>query len=404
MSSKSKILFYYPTKSIGGAQLLFAKLAAQLSRDKHKVIVVERNSCFISDFLGQQAVNFERVNLGDDEKYKLKGDELCLLSVSFLMRLDDAFEWQQSNRILFWELHPYAIVESLSVSGFLKNDRLSFFHPLFKSIDSKGINLVNAFIKKALYHGGLLFMCGKNLEYNRRFFKIDNTSEFLPIPVDLNREPFEYVYKSKLLITWIGRLDYDKEHLFHALMQDIDLDKVDLSVIGDGNAMANIIDKYKGLGSSVRFLGYVNQEGLDDHLRRTDVGIGIGTSALEFAKRGIASLIMPGVNELSNFDEKKYNWLYNSKNGNLSALFSKSEQCITLDEAISNYMAAPKSHRQNSFDYAQANHSWISVYSKLTKFINDNSFTYAELRATRVLDINRSVLNRSKQLYKRKIK
>ena len=56
-----KVVFFYPSKNIGGAQILFARLGEYLSKNNFQLINVDFGSSFISDFLLCKKINFEHL-------------------------------------------------------------------------------------------------------------------------------------------------------------------------------------------------------------------------------------------------------------------------------------------------------------------------------------------------------
>lgn len=400
-------VFCYPAQKIGGAQLLFARLASQLCQDHKKVTVVGNTSGFISQYLDNERLVYSLVQLESGKKYHTLPEDVLILSASFINITRKIFEINNDSILFFWELHPFALIEQLGFSKIYKNSNLAWLSKLIlRTIEYKNRKIMESFLSKATECNGFVFMCGKNYEYNRLFFKISQP-KFLPIPVMMKREPTPHIKTRNkasdvVRISWLGRIDTKKLPLVELILRDLQsCENISLSIIGSGDSVATLETISKAYDFEVDFVGTVASDELSKYIiRNVDVGIAIGTSSLEFAKLGIPTIIMPGVNEFQKNETKKYNWLYNSRDFDLCTTVKRSKSCQNISELIQEYREKGSVLGHSCLDYVESNHSFESIYTRFLEQIEKGSFTHRDAKVVGLFDINNSIVSKTKRFLK----
>src|SRR5690606_9148597 len=119
MSKKKPVIsFYYPSKNIGGAQLLFSRIAAKLVNLGWTVKVYEESPCYISEFLHKNMVDFIQSSTVQNHKFVVSQDELFILSLSYATRIIEKFDFKTNSRFIFWDLHPFSLIQQLDLPSF----------------------------------------------------------------------------------------------------------------------------------------------------------------------------------------------------------------------------------------------------------------------------------------------
>ena len=73
-----KIAFFYPVKYIGGAQLLFARLAAFFLLQKKEVVIIDYADGFILEYLKERNLNPTFIKYEDGKKTNIS-ENICLV-------------------------------------------------------------------------------------------------------------------------------------------------------------------------------------------------------------------------------------------------------------------------------------------------------------------------------------
>lgn len=405
---EKNFIFSYSTQKVGGAQLLFARLASRLCRDKKKVTIVSKTLDFISDYLNTESAEYIHVKVKEGNQYQTSPNDVVILSASFINITHDLFDLDDDTKLFYWELHPYALIEQLGFSKVYKNSSLGWLSKLLlHTIERRNKKILEAFITEASEANGFVFMCGKNYEFNRQFFSFSQ-SKFLPIPIMMNNDISAAASVPKknsdiVKICWLGRISTQKIQLVELILKDLQLlDNVAFSVIGSGNSIASLKSISEGYDFKVDFVGTLSRDKLNAYIRENvDVGIAIGTSSLEFAKLGVPTLIMPGVDEFQKFNDRKYDWLSNSRNFDLCTTLRHNNRCRSMSEVIDEYRQNSHNLGESSLEYAKTNHSFDSIYLRFEKIIEEDSFAYQDAKRIGLFDLNNSLALKAKRSLKK---
>lgn len=359
------IAFFYPSLELGGAQFLFLRMAFSLAKSSDlNVFVID----FENGFLHQRIANQNKIKF---IKY-IQGD-LDLNNFLIILPLsiynDSIFLFNRSTyscSFLFWSIHPENITHVLF-------GNLRFLIVNKRKLREKLLNSAN--------NGSIVFMDRSNLIAFQNEIGIVSNPTFLPVPIEINEEIFECPKKkklSKINVCWLGRVSYDKVYSILNISKDISeskfSDRIKFYIIGDGEKLFYLKNELSKFNIESVFLGSISEKELSTFLSNNiDIGIAMGTSALEFAKLKIPVALVDY--SLKPFRENcNYDWLFDSEEfslgNNISWNIIRKKR---FDDLISDWISDDSNcFGIESFQYVLKNHSMHSVTSLLADIIEKN--------------------------------
>lgn len=386
---KKNIFFYYPSKKVGGAQLLFLRLSLILARDYGSVFNI-----FIIDFPD----GFYHQNLKSNSNIKLidfgreinVSIDILVTPLNFIYKVNDLEGIRRGTKIFFWDLHPHNLISTSSFYRFIYKNMNSYksLFSLYGTLEPFRKRKLKHFMDFALDHGGVRFMCGFNMWFNTGVLGLERKEEFLPILLPSNPIVFNENDKknsSELAISWLGRVDEDKYELLERFICDLSKinRKINLHIIGGGNRM-NYLKSTYGNEFKLITIFYENTM-IGDKLYKflhdkIHIHFGIGTSVLEGAMRGIPSIL--GMSALYKGKKANYKWLYNSENKNLAITDESNE--LSSHEVLNKLINEFKLDKNNQIaknceNYYKITHSEKAIVSNFIGVINNLDFKYDDL-------------------------
>ncbi len=363
MNDVCDVIFFYPSKNIGGAQLLFSRLANELSEnEKFRVVVVD----FIDGFL-RSNVNSNVLCIEKNELINLSknNNKFVICPLSMILSIHKEMKDVSVYRYIYWCIHPENTIDILRGGYKYKNNEL-----LIKFFNFMKIRKIKKLLLDGVKKNNIFFMDETNIKRTSTFYGVTiNNPKYLPIPV-LPCNTMNCINKNKNNIVWIGRLSKDKIFsLLYALekMNKIrSKENIKIHIIGDGECI-DLIDCSNYVNLDIVQHGFVNNDKIENFLIFNHIGlaIGMGTSILETSLYGIPSLLIdPSYDYISeNYSPK---WVYEIKNYTLGS-FEHQFKEKSFDEYFDEY--------KNDFDniighkcklYVEENHLMDFVVEKIT--------------------------------------
>lgn len=382
------IFFYCPSKKIGGEQQLYIRCAHYIEKNSNALVhYIDYPDGYANDILSSSII---RINSKNIHEFVFPPNSLLIIALSFA---DKFFELFSSNnvdasnfRVLFWSLQPYNLTGKILI-----RNKYNLLTTSQKRAFCKCISLL-------CKDGIIRFMDYNNYHTVHTVFgvQIDNIN-YLPVPInDMNIKriedcDFRRVNNDKISFLWLSRIDHDKKHTLMTIINEIDdINKGNpskLYIIGDGNALEEVKDFASSKTIEVEFLGRVFGEELDNFIDdNIDVGVGMGTSGLEIAKRAkpvIMKKVMPKTRPSGYVDD--YIFLHQEYGYSLgSPDFYVEGQSIfktKVNELLDNYsLLAEKDYR-----YTKNNHSIATTGDMLLKISNQNGMSEEDITAIKTL-------------------
>lgn len=358
---KPSITFLYPSRNIGGAQLLFARIAAEIAaKALAHVSVIDYKDGFIRNHLKDlETIRFIEYN---EEKTAVSGTTV-ILPLSHLVDLPHMLTQASLDcDFLFWSIHPDNIKHVLYSRGRKFLPRTMRARSLLKSLTNQG-NIV--FMDEANERA-----CKKEIgEFSR--------TSFIQIPVMIapsikrrTRRVFDEVS-----IAWLGRITYDKIKSLRKIVKDISAIQSDVKIkfhiIGSGSKERELQAFAATHNVAICQVGVLQGPELHQYLiNEVDIGIAMGTSCLEIGALSIpTALVDYSLTELP--EDANYDWLYDTKHFTLG---NDAAWGITREKSLFNLIESVKSDPSNSigakcFEYVNRHHALENVAEKLTTHI-----------------------------------
>ena len=363
-----RVLFYYPTRSIGGAQLLFARTAKFLvEHTDEEVFYVDYADGFSAGILRGSDVKL--IVYQDEEKTELPEDCVAVLHLGYINQVKDVFKLTSGNRFFFWSIHPG------NLTGKVIAPRLGLIAPL------KKCRRIGDIVVKLCQNGMLRFMAYSNYIAAARVYKFDTQVEYLPIFIEDEFVKKDVVFSREkdrpLSFLWLSRLDEDKVYTCVAMLNELERlssrYNVQMYVIGGGtheHIINGICNQYS---YKVSFEGRISGKELDAFVdEKVDVGIGMGTSMLEIAKRGKPVIFKSCVSKKeSNNQYHDYVFLHEEFDYSLDTPEKSVEGMGSMEDKIKQLLDNYTDIAQKDYEYLCYNHLQSSVCRQLESAIEN---------------------------------
>ncbi|RST26690.1 glycosyltransferase family protein [Chryseobacterium lacus] len=388
--------FFYPSKAVGGAQILFSRIAEMLIHEGNRVTILGPSSSYINLYLSERGLHYDSYEVSTTSPYHTNEDSFFILSLSYILLFHKYIKPDSNVKLFFWDLHPYAVLENLSFSKFYKLTDRNIWINVLKLIERSFIVKMSTLLERGHQKGGIHFMCYRNFKINKDFFSLDFEPSYIPLPIEV--APIATAFKSNFRdICWMSRLDNDKTPILQLLMEDVIEynnhynEKLRLHIIGDGNDRVSIETIAKKYDSIFILVGTIKNDCLLSFFVKENIllGFGMGTSSLEFASRGIASVLVPSSTESIFYKNKvrRYMYLKDVKGYDVAVEKFHYEEGILL--AFPNIIDTFSSNKMNeSLHYVSSAHHKDKVFHLLRNKINNNTLTFGDIYSTGVLKIN----------------
>lgn len=354
-----RILFFYPSRSIGGAQTLFLRLAELFVIRGHIVTIMDYSDGYLRGNL-PQGVGYIEYSEGG---YYLFDKKMTVLTpLSSLCDIEKIIEISDDSKFLYWGIHPDNLTGKLR--GWQRVDNaLNLFKFLFKCLHISKYRKIKKKLEVTYLKGDVFFMDLACKERALDFFKIrDNASKYVPIPFGINKCANLHVKKDDFSVAWVGRLGGEKIHSLLFFLKSLNSTghPWKVLIVGDGKCIEMIYKKdFPNL--SLIFAGYIQNENLNNVLISNSIGLvaGMGTSILETSYMQIPSILLdPSYTELP--ENYKPRWVFNIENYTLGTFnyvgYRKGGECFSV--MINDYLNDTDNEiGKKCFSYTNEKHS-----------------------------------------------
>ncbi len=379
-SGTPSLTFVYPSRGIGGAQLLFARLAEAIAaQGSARVAVVDYADGFLRNYL-KDSLNVRFIPYQEGATLLENTTVIAPLSRLVELRYMLAPQSMQCD-FLFWSIHPDNVKYILYGVG----------RNLFGG-KKEARRLLGEFAKE----GHIIFMDEANRRACADELGTFGRRTYLQIPVQIgDAEPaHSKAIGNPISIAWLGRITYDKINSLLKIVADIAEsgagDDIVFHVIGSGTEEAQLQQFAVAKGVKLQMPGVLAGKELRDYLiTNVDVGIAMGTSCLEVGALGIPiALIDYSLTSLPK--NANYDWLFDTSDFTLGNDASwGASRSKTLTELIVDLRADVTGQiGRRCFDYVRNFHSMSHVSNKLLKCVEQRGpFDNAKLlRLERLLN------------------
>lgn len=372
-SSDTQVIFYYPSKKIGGAQILFSRISSELARvSSYNVMVID----YLDGYISKNSEGVDLIEHTAGKLYDIDKKSIIVCPLSNINNIDRIINLKAGGGYLFWGIHPENTILILKYAYTLKK-YIKKSNYLIKLLNYNQCREIKKKLTENLQERKVFFMDDAVKESTLDFYSIEKDyDEYLPIPIkEYSLGGDSYCKRDLYTFAWIGRLDSDKIYSLLYVIEQLnllDFPEGKIIIIGDGDSKYKINpDKYKNI--NILFTGTIENNLLKSELYKRKVGLvfGMGTSVLESAIYKIPSVIVdPSHKRIS----KRYvpKWLFETENYCLGSFNLKENNRrnsfkALLDEYVKNdeYIA------NECYEYAKSKHSIKKVIGSIANYIKN---------------------------------
>jgi hypothetical protein len=362
---KPSITFLYPSRAIGGAQLLFARLAEAIAAGgMARVSIVDYEDGFSTKYLKD---NPDVSTIAYIEGLTDLHDTTVIVPLSHLIELRYMLTPASlACNFLFWSIHP---------------DNIKYMFYGYGRNWFGGKDRARALLRQLCDEGHILFMDRANRRACEDEIGSQGCSSFLQIPIGIpaGRRLGQRASAANMSIAWLGRITYDKINSLKKIVDDAAdyqaQTKIDLHIIGAGPEEKALLAHAQKKGVALHLHGILQGQELHDFfVNRVDFGIAMGTSALEIAALGIpVALIDYSLKPLP--PDMKYDWLYDTRDFTLGNDCQWGEpRAKTFGDLIGHVRADSRNEIGGQcFAYVKDHHCLPQVAAKLVSYVNQGA-------------------------------
>jgi glycosyltransferase involved in cell wall biosynthesis len=336
------IVFFYPSRVVGGVETLFTRLARALSERGREVFVVDYPDGVQAGWLAGSAVKM--VPFEPDRAAPVPDGSIVVTSLSNYYRVLREIRFADATRLVLWSLHPdnaTALLPPVPGPGALR----PFVAP-------QDFLLARRTLRTLAARGAMLFMDGENREGTERHLRMRFPSPAM-VPVVI---PASRTVRSRtradgpLRLGWLGRLAPDKSTMLIHLLGDLAADaartgrRYELGVIGDGPARALVEARLPDPARvAVRLEGTVTGDALEEKIASFDLLFAMGTSALEGARLGVPTILADTTTLPVVPAGLRYRWLFEATDFSLGFSIHHPRGLPTRPHALADVLEAVES-------------------------------------------------------------
>ncbi len=382
----SSISFFFPSRKIGGVEVMYARIAGKLIEENQCVEICDFSDGIMKQLMSDYNGRY-KLTIYEEGKKLSSQSEVCITSLLFLPSAKLIFP--KELKLLFWDDHPYNLILFLGHLRLIKEFNHSIFLLYSKLFRKKRYSICRFNLIKALSKNGVVFMCNYNFHLNKRYFRFNDEPRYLPIPISDKRRFQKDINFKQINCSYLGRLDSDKAILCIELMEDVisyNLNNSDCSlklhIIGNGDKYDLIKEKALLYPDYFVLCGIIKGDVLDEYFKNTiDLSFAVGTSALESAGMGIPTLFMRST---SSSKRLKYNyiWVFDNESYNLSineSIIKNGLEVKQLVDVVNELKMCYSSISEKCYLYVHNNHSLDSVVKLVKGYLASTVLTVEDL-------------------------
>lgn len=341
-----KIGFFYPTKGVGGAQLLFARHAIHLRQHlgyEGELYYFDLKDGYAANFLKEKKIDFTHVVVNKRDPFEIPNGVTLVLpfDLDSLQTIEKYGQFKEV-KFLFYFIEPNLLLAFYHVTTISTVLNISCARTISQLVYNRRFKNVGALLSRSLMEHGLLFMDIENTLVPDFFYKIkaDHEIEYLPIPIMiLDKTYLAREIQDKIKVFWIGRISKQKYYslltlIHHCIAYNkLNNDLLELHIIGDGEYYEKLKNLINHLGGWVTLYSSLRPKEMNELLiSQCDILFAMGTSALEGGKYGIPTILVDILHK--NDSNYKYKWLSETKGYSLGGRIKNEYNKHTFSEVI----------------------------------------------------------------------
>lgn len=384
------LCFYFPSRSLGGVQILFNYLSERLSED---------NNVYIIDYVdGYLASNkSDRVNLlpiTNDIKQNIPENSILIMQADNAFNIDVELNILSDTNLVLWYLHPYNLLAILPVFVKWQLSNWWFIKFMGKTIFRYDEKKIKKIITYSHAKNSLFFMDGATYDVCENLLDIELIDPlFVPVITKdyiLNEYQTYHIENNTLNLCYLGRVDnsFKLEMLKKVIKDSVSYSKVSgailtFTIIGDGPGINKIKEISEEIDSiSFKFISRLERIDLVDYLRKNvNILFAMGMSALEGAKLKIPTVCIDAA-YIPVGDDYKYRWLYESQNYSLGYILRSSyypeDNKHSFNDIIKSLLSNTSFFSQKTYSYYKEYYNNENNFILFKESIFSSNLTYGE--------------------------
>lgn len=388
---RDALFFFYPSRLIGGAEYLFARLALFIKKNYNiDVYYIDYRDGFIRNqefFKELVFLDFE-----DNKKTILNKKGTLITPISNIYRILDYVDIKNLNlKLFFWCIHPYNIVHVSPEAEVLKHFTANINKYILRFCASNTYNVFKVLLKLCHKYSSIYYMDYDNYIFNYKIWGDIVQEKFLKI-ASKDKSIFaqkEICKIDEINVAVIGRLVSDKISSVLNILKNLNNLQTNkrkiLHIIGEGPCKNKIIpDFYPNV--VIKFTGTLLNEELDIYLvNNVDILFAMGTCCFEGAALKLPVVVLPYC--LKNYSCSKFFLLGDNQKYAIGAHVDlyKKYALISFKEIIDSVYNNDKKNvlGENCYNYFIKNYSLQAVSKNLLNFIKQDNLTvnkYIEIK------------------------
>lgn len=357
------LCFMFPVRQrLRSGALLSALKIAKVAYDAgYKIKVIDYQDGFLKFLLNELDTEFEFVDLEN------KGWNLQVLSSDVVVGFNNdiynyPYMFKNNPKVYFYDvlpsfwgrfLKPLNIPLPLKTSSFSKIYKAGLFKNALSFMEKASVATISQHFPD---------YCFKNIHY-------------CPVSVELKGYKLTPEVPEKLRLTYIGRSEVWKLTPLARLLNDLKESDLQASialkiVLSDISKGKKLLEQLVGPLScfEITFFENLGETQLNEIiLNSTDIGLGMGTSALEFSKLGIATILLDFSKK--NISKKyRYLWIYQAQEGTIGLDLddprngSRFNEGCSISDMLNDYIVNSRAIATMSYEHVLKNHNQHKNY------------------------------------------
>lgn len=262
----------------------------------------------------------------------------------YVFNIVDLIDRENLTNPIIWASHPFDLSKLYQISLKLRRKGIScsvtcgVYHPraCFKPEDSRFTEAICRLNIRSADAHNVYFMSNSVLEsHARRWPRLKKDLNVIPVVFPRKQETYNFDCSQKMVIVSIGRLVPWKAYNLSLVKASKRLKDsgvmFEWSAYGDGELFDKLNEEVQseGLSDVLSFRGGLNFGCIDSALDQVDLFVGMGTSMLEAALRGIPCIVA-----VDGEKEKTYGFLFEVPIGNIGELMETPPNQYIVDKIL----------------------------------------------------------------------
>lgn len=378
-----KIIFYYPSFILGGAELLFYRLAQSLVAAGYEVAYVDFKDGYVSKLISTEDIKIQLIEYKYNPLTDFNREDVVVMPANFA-RVINRYVHSSECSLFFWVIHPKNLIPQVSYLKKLIGENSFLYNFTADHLLYKDRQKIKSMVTLFENYNAIKFMDGSCYLQHQQALGLRTTMpDFLPIYLPreavVGLESRKKGNINKLRLAWLGRIDLSFKHfILERLIKDLndirEEYRFEFVIIGNGagtDYIREVINKCTSI--QITIISEIEPKKLHNYLKKNiDLVFAMGTSALEGAICKIPTVCLDASYEKV-FPGYKYRFIHESQYISLGYIINKRwtppenkhdmRSILQKVSSDSGYLA------EKSFDFYEENYSPKLVLEKFINFI-----------------------------------